>query len=63
MKDWCNWLSFDMMGDLTFGKSFGCVEESRHRFVPEVVLDSTKFIYVVCTPTLASTKHSGGDDI
>lgn len=48
MKDWCNWLSFDMMGDLTFGKGFGCVEKGEHRFVPEVVLDATKFVYVVC---------------
>ncbi|KAJ9646027.1 hypothetical protein H2204_000689 [Knufia peltigerae] len=46
MKDWCNWLSFDMMGDLTFGKGFGCVELGEHRFVPEVVLDATKFVYV-----------------
>jgi cytochrome P450 len=46
MKDWCNWLSFDIMGDLTFGKNFGCVE-GRYRYVPEVVLNSTKFVHVV----------------
>ncbi|KIW99847.1 uncharacterized protein Z518_10775 [Rhinocladiella mackenziei CBS 650.93] len=46
MKDWCNWLGFDMMGDLTFGKSFGCVTKGEHRFVPDVVMDSTKFVYV-----------------
>lgn len=47
MKDWCNWLSFDMMGDLTFGRGFGCVEKGQHRSVPEVVMEATKFIYVV----------------
>jgi cytochrome P450 len=47
MKDWCNWLSFDMMGDLTFGRGFGCVEKGEHRFVPEVVMEATKFVYVV----------------
>jgi hypothetical protein len=54
MKDWCNWLSFDMMGDLTFSESFGCVDKGEHRFVPEVVLDSTKFVYVVSNTFLAS---------
>ena len=47
MNDWCNWLSFDMMGDMTFGRDFGCVVKGEHRFVPDVVLSATKFVYVV----------------
>jgi len=47
MNDWCNWLSFDMMGDMTFGRDFGCVTKGEHRFVPGVVLNATKFVYVV----------------
>ena len=35
------------MGDLTFSKNFGCVAKGEHRFIPDVVLDSTKFVYVV----------------
>ncbi|KIW21860.1 hypothetical protein, variant 1 [Cladophialophora immunda] len=46
MKDWCNWLSFDIMGELTFGQSFGCVDKGEYRFVSDVVLNATKFVYV-----------------
>ncbi|ETN42758.1 uncharacterized protein HMPREF1541_01916 [Cyphellophora europaea CBS 101466] len=45
LKNWSDWLAFDMMGDLTFSKSFGAVSEGRNRFVPAVVLESTKFVY------------------
>lgn len=47
MNDWCKWLSFDLMGDMTFGRAFGCVTKGEHRFVPDVVLKATKFVYVV----------------
>lgn len=47
MNDWCNWLSFDLMGDMTFGRDFGCVTKAEHRFIPDVVLNATKFVYVV----------------
>jgi hypothetical protein len=29
MKQWYNWVTFDMIGDLTFGESFGCVEQGK----------------------------------
>lgn len=48
MKDWCDWLSFDLMGALTFGRDFGCIEGDKYRFVSHVALEATKFVYVVC---------------
>lgn len=35
--DWCNWLVFDIMGDLVFGKAFGMLEGPKNRFAVELV--------------------------
>ncbi|KAH7125665.1 cytochrome P450 [Dendryphion nanum] len=35
--NWCNWLVFDIMGDLVFGKAFGMLESERNRFAVELV--------------------------
>ncbi|KAF2261474.1 cytochrome P450 [Lojkania enalia] len=37
MADWCNWLVFDVMGDLVFGKAFGMLESGGNRFAVELV--------------------------
>jgi cytochrome P450 len=34
---WCDSLTFDVMGDLCFGKSFGMLEKPEHRFVSELM--------------------------
>jgi hypothetical protein len=37
VADWCNWMVFDIMGDLVFGKAFGMLESSRNRFAVDLV--------------------------
>ncbi len=34
---WCEWLVFDIMGDLVFGKAFGMLESPVNRFATELV--------------------------
>ncbi|KAK4167838.1 cytochrome P450 [Cladorrhinum sp. PSN259] len=43
MVKWYNWTTFDIIGDLVFAESFGCLEEQRfHPFV-YMILDSIRF--------------------
>lgn len=37
MADWSNYLTFDVMGDLAFGQTFGMLERSDNRFAIELV--------------------------
>jgi hypothetical protein len=37
MADWCNYLTFDVMGDLAFGKAFGMLERPDNRFALSLV--------------------------
>lgn len=37
MADWCNYLTFDIMGDLCFGKAFGMLERSENRFAIDLI--------------------------
>lgn len=30
MREWLNWTTFDIIGDLAFGSSFGCLENSNY---------------------------------
>jgi hypothetical protein len=37
MANWCNWMVFDIMGDLVFGKAFGMLESPTNRFAVDLV--------------------------
>lgn len=37
MADWSNFLTFDIMGDLAFGQTFGMLERSENRFAIDLV--------------------------
>jgi hypothetical protein len=52
MTDWNNWLVFDILGDMCFGKSFEIKEpEPNHiRVIPNLVSDHVQFFYPVKTP-------------
>lgn len=42
MSDWFNFYSFDVMGDLSFGKSFGMLKEGeKHYFMKSLHADMT----------------------
>jgi hypothetical protein len=44
---WSTYLNFDIMGDLAFGKTFSCMLSEANRWVPEIIVASSGFIYVV----------------
>lgn len=37
VANWCNWMVFDIMGDLVFGKAFGMLESPANRFAVDLV--------------------------
>jgi hypothetical protein len=37
MSDWCNYLTFDVMGDLCFGKAFEMLEHPENRHVIDLI--------------------------
>ncbi|KAK1831493.1 putative sterigmatocystin biosynthesis P450 monooxygenase stcF [Podospora conica] len=41
---WFNYLTFDVIGDLAFGKSFGCLESSAYHSWIALILDTSKAI-------------------
>jgi hypothetical protein len=47
MTEWSNYLSYDIMGDLIFGKKFEYMERDEHRYVPGLMMRATEFVYVV----------------
>ncbi|PGH09797.1 hypothetical protein GX51_00484 [Blastomyces parvus] len=53
MADWATYLSYDIMGDLTFGKKFHCMDSEEHRFVPSLMLNATRMVYLIGVSPLA----------
>jgi cytochrome P450 len=47
MADRCDYLTFDVLGDLCFGKSFEMQEKSDNRFVPELICKNGKRLSIV----------------
>lgn len=47
MSDWFNWMAYDIMGNLVFGKSYNCLESEEHREMPRLITEGTKFGYWV----------------
>lgn len=52
MVDWFNFVAFDIVGDLSFGESFGCLEESRYH--PQIAM---VFDYVKALTLTAMMRH------
>jgi hypothetical protein len=47
MSEWTNWLAYDIMGTLVFGKSYDCLNSAEHRKMPVIMTEGTKFGYWV----------------
>jgi cytochrome P450 len=47
--------TYDVMGDLVFGKRFNCMTSPEHRFMPKLIMASSASIYAVSPPL--STAH------
>lgn len=62
MADWCNYLTFDVMGDLCFGKAFGMLERDENRFAIGLIGNAAhRHLIVRATPLslLHCTVNSG----
>ena len=46
MAKWSNYMSYDILGDICYGKSFGTLEKEDNRFAIDLVGTSSKFHYV-----------------
>lgn len=49
MGDLFSWLTFDVMGELCFGKSFGMLTEETTRFVTDLISQAAHNHYIVCS--------------
>lgn len=48
MADWCNYLTFDVMGDLCFGKAFEMLENNGNRHVIDLLGSAAHMHLIVC---------------
>ncbi|KAF2492305.1 cytochrome P450 [Lophium mytilinum] len=49
LRQWFNWTTFDLIGDLAFGESFGCLELRRHNEWVDAVFGNVKFVPIMRT--------------
>ncbi|KAI0173363.1 cytochrome P450 ClCP1 [Hypoxylon sp. FL1284] len=54
MREWLNWTTFDVIGELGFGSSFGCLDNSDYHPWVKIVTQSTKQ-----TAVLSALSRSG----
>lgn len=52
MADWCNYLTFDVMGDLCFGKAFEMLENHTNRHVIDLIGSAAHMHLIVSPATL-----------
>jgi cytochrome P450 len=50
MTTFSDYLTFDILSDLCFGKSFDVLEKEENRFVVQLIPSSTSAVYTVSTP-------------
>lgn len=59
MSLWFNYLSYDIMGELVFGRGFGMLTDTSLRYILELI-DSTVFSYLLVSHTdcpMADIRH------
>ncbi|KAL7273449.1 hypothetical protein RUND412_003704 [Rhizina undulata] len=49
MSKWATYLTFDIMGELSFGKNFGMLERDENRYVPKIIGKSNKLGLIIGT--------------
>lgn len=48
MADWCNYLTFDVMGDLCFGKAFEMLDHNTNHHVIDLIGNAAHMHLIVC---------------
>ena len=61
MADWTNYMSYDVLGDICYGRSFGTLENGDNRFAIQLVKTSSKFHYL--NAQMPSLKRLGLDRV
>ena len=51
MADWCNYLTFDTLGDLCFGKAFEMLEHEENRHVIDLIGNAANMHLIVSRST------------
>ena len=47
LVDWFNWTTFDLIGDLAFGESFGCLENAKmHPWIASIFGSLSSIVYI-----------------
>ncbi|KAK5061573.1 hypothetical protein LTR84_008117 [Exophiala bonariae] len=59
MSRYLDWLAYDIMGNLVFGKGYNCLGSEEYREMPRIVTEGTKFGYWVSyqTPYFSKRTH------
>ncbi|KAI1332501.1 isotrichodermin C-15 hydroxylase [Xylariaceae sp. FL0255] len=57
MSDWCNYLAFDILGDLCFGKAFHMLEAPDNRYVLDLISMATTRHLICGTMRLVEKLH------
>lgn len=52
LTEWCSYLTYDVLGDLCFGKAFGMLEKEDNRFVIDLVSKASHRHYIVSDPVV-----------
>jgi cytochrome P450 len=42
---WNTWLAYDIMGDISFGTQFGCLDGGKHRGITNIMFGANRFVY------------------
>lgn len=58
MGEMFSWLTFDVMGELCFGKSFGMLRDEATRFVTHLIAQAAHSHYIVSSPTPTPTPRN-----
>lgn len=57
MADWCNYLTFDVMGDLCFGKAFEMLEHEENRHVIDLIGNAAHMHLIVSISSPPFSSH------
>ena len=61
LAEWINYMSYDVLGDICYGKSFETLEKEENRFAVQLVARSSKFHYL--NGQMPSLKRLGIDHV
>ena len=46
LNEWMDWTTFDLMGDLTFGETFGCLQQVKYHSWVALIFNSIRAVSI-----------------